>query len=658
MRTRSHSLLLAALIALSPACSSDPDATPSPTPTPPPPEVAFAEVTEDGLLRVPTAALGRELLFTCTYAIGTSIETSNPLRTRRVYFEQAEGGAVAMKELQDGAAGPSAEDRALATFAAEADGDALRFDWSEGMRRAYLEFSVYEWWAPRDEMILDLAGGAVIDIGFRGDTLAIEHDATAEVPQAGAVPVTLRHGLSERRDNEGFEPRPNSAVGGSYVNAPIPAAGGEAAMFAHRHDARSPIVFHVNAAGAERRAEIELAVAYWNGIFSSVGQPRAIELADLAPEIHPLDPGQHVIAFIPDPTAGAGRAINTTDPLTGQILKSTVQVTSAFDLQGEDVATTAWMQASIDAGGAPAQLPAEALARAISDYYVNAFTHELGHALGFRHNFAGNLAGNVEPEASMQAFVDYLGGDLAEGVAPSSSVMEYLETSLATLVGAHIRLGRAPLVYDVQAVEAMYGAGREGFELFCEQELAELYVDCAEFDQGRDTLRGAYWQWERQLDDTAFRLARSVVGGTPLDAPELDPALIAMVLADPLSRLARHLDADAEYLAIRAAYPESPSAAELAQYRGEVLAYQQAGYAALTGPRAAYVQDLVGGALDAARVGELSGEVRAKMEGYLAAVGGSVDAAAADAYFAALATALGDQVAPLNALTYACVSCP
>jgi hypothetical protein len=121
------------------------------------------------------------------------------------------------------------------------------------------------------------------------------------------------------------------------------------------------------------------------------------------------------------------------------------------------------MMAKLDASEAPTPPDENTLARAVSDYYLNTFTHEIGHSLGLRHNFAGNMTSNVDAKNHMGTFVTYLAADLPEGAAPTSSVMEYLETPLAILVGAHIRLNRGPLPYDTQAVKSMYGEGEVTF---------------------------------------------------------------------------------------------------------------------------------------------------------------------------------------------------
>jgi hypothetical protein len=145
-----------------------------------------------------------------------------------------------------------------------------------------------------------------------------------------------------------------------------------------------------------------------------------------------------------------------------------------------------------------------------------------------------------------------------------------------------------------------------------------------------------------------------VASGVPLDSPDLAPELMTLVLHDPFARLARHLTADAEYLALREQYPETMTPDQEAMYRAAVLEYQTQACVALTGPRAAFVTDLTGGKLDETRVAELATAVRTRTEGYLAKVGVTPDAAAMDTYFTKLGQELSKAIDPLRSVTYAC----
>lgn len=643
-------LLLTALFAACVGCVEETNET-----SPPEPPASFAEVTADGKILIEKSALGRPIALTRTYSIGASIDNTNPLRTLLVYFEFDGQSSVVMKEIQSAAAVPAEGDRILATFPASVSPDAVTFDFNEGMKKIHFELGVYEWWKEPKELIFDIAAASVEEIRMVDGAIVIDRDETATIPEAGELEIAHKYSFAEYAPAEGFEPRQNNKVNGFYVNAPAP---GDGLLFAHRHDTEKPIVYHVPGdVPSERRADIEIAVKYWNTIFASIGKPDLIKLDTLPGDVGPLDPGRHVITWLSDFELGAGRALNTTDPLTGRIMKSTVFVTSIFELQGEDAAGTRWMMDQIDSGGAPSPLSDAALSRVVSDYYVNTFAHEIGHGLGLRHNFAGNLSSNVDAKSYMDSFIEYLKTDLPAGLAPTSSVMEYLETPLAVLVGAHIRLGREPLAFDIQAVQSMYGSGETQLGLFCEQEIAPFFADCVEFDQGSNTIVGTYSQWENILDERAFSLAKAVVAGVPLAAPDVDPAVEALIIADPLKRLARLLAADAELLSVLAGFPETLTEAEHAAYRSAVLDHQKQGFAALDGPRVQYVKDLVTVGTDAQKTAELVSALRTRMEGYLTAVGGSVDPAAADAFFAALATALEAEVTPLNEIMYACFSC-
>lgn len=649
-----NKLFLSALFAMCAGCVIE--TSPEPPLEAPAP---FAEVTADGKILIEKSALGRPLALTRTYSIGASIDNTNPLRTMLVYFELDGETSVSMKEIQSGTETPAESDRTLATFPALISGNAVTFDFNEGMNKIHFELGVYEWWKEPKELVFDIVESSVNEIRTVEGAIVIDRDETASVPDAGEIQIAHKYGFAEYKPAEGFEPRQNNKVNSFYVNAPVQGGGASAGLsFAHRHDTSRPIIYHLPSdTPDERRADVEIAVKYWNAIFNSIGKTDLIKLDILPEDVGPLDPGRHVIAWFSDFELGAGRALNTTDPLTGRIMKSTVFVTSIFELQGEDAASTRWMMDQIDSGGVPSPLSDAALSRVVSDYYINTFAHEIGHGLGLRHNFAGNLGSNIDAKTYMGTFIDYLKSDLPADVAPTSSVMEYVETPLAVLLGAHIRLGREPLPFDVQAVQSMYGSGEAQLGLYCEQETAPFFADCVEFDQGSNTIVGTYWQWENTLDERAFVLAKAIAAGVPLSAPDVDPAIEALIIADPLKRLSRLLAADAEFLSVLAAFPETLTDAQYTEYRSAVLDHQKQGFSALDGPRVQYVKDLVSTGIDAQKTADLSSALRTRMEGYLMAVGGSVDPATADAFFAALAVALEAEVTPLNQIMYACFSC-
>src|SRR5262245_49129648 len=128
-------LFLSALIATCTGCVIKP----APGPGQPPPPSPFAEVTEDGKIHIEKPALGRTLALTRTYAMGTSIDQTNPMRTLLVYFELVDDKTVAMKEIRGNTAAKSPDDRTLSTFPAEVAADAVTFDFNQGMKKTYFE---------------------------------------------------------------------------------------------------------------------------------------------------------------------------------------------------------------------------------------------------------------------------------------------------------------------------------------------------------------------------------------------------------------------------------------------------------------------------------------------------------------------------------------
>lgn len=641
------SLLMPLAIACSNASSDDPTSNPPDT-------NAAIELTSDGHLRLSReAAAGPWLLRGVFLREGTT--QPDLLRGRVVHFHDEGGGRWTLRDATDAADpnAPPADAPAIGTFETKAGDQKLDFDLARGLDRIVAEVSVFEpWKEPSKAPTIDIREPSVVATRRDGDTFWVRRQVSIDYPGAGPTKLRLDQALTPYRPPADFAPRPNNDAQGFYVNAPITTPGGAKIAYAHRHHDASPIVFHyVAETPPERVVDIGTAVAYWNDVFARAGAPLRLETAPLEPAVDPILSNHHVIVYDPEPGTG-GRGVNQTDPLTGRIVQATVNVNSVFAIAGTDAAEARWARARLDAGEPATPLPDTTRERAVSDYYVNTYAHEIGHCLGMRHNFAGSLGAATDAGGWGPAYNAYLEGDLPEGAGVTSSVMEYVDTPYATLIGAHMRLGRGPLAYDLEAARSMYANGEAKPGLACEAESAALFADCAEFDLGPDPIEGTYLQWEDVFAERAFRVARGLLGG---EGPG-DPATEALILANPLLSLARHFEEEANFLSVASRYPDGLGEANLTAYRGEVLELQRQGFARIDGPRSIFARTLFEkGRAETANVDALVDDFVALAEGYLEKLGGS--GGLPNEFATALRDGLANELAPIADRSLACLTC-
>jgi hypothetical protein len=536
-------------------------------------------------------------------------------------------------------------------------------DLDAGLRSVTTAFNIFTPWAPAPTLLFPLAKTRVLSMKQEDDTVFMRRTVSIELMQPKPATVSLRLDTAFGP----YEPAP-SFVGksstdtgtsempsaGFYLNLPLANAAHD--VFAHRHDPKRPMVYAIRSdVPPERRSDIEVAAKYWNRIFERVGIPGRIRLVTLERGEDTFLTNKHTIEYRPDSGDGAGFGISQTDPFTGRIVKASVFATSAFASQGKDVVEQRFMRTRADQGAAASEIvpPPNAITdRAISDYYIHTWAHEIGHTLGLRHNWAGNLSSPLTPAAWQEAFDEYLAGDVPTEARFTSSVMDYIPSEYALMVGAGIRKGLEPLPYDLASIRAVYADGAPPVDLgpYCEVEWQSVFVDCRTFDVGPNSVTGTYFLFGELLADKAFEIARAVKAGTPIDralapgAPSLG-TIAGIQLAENVTAVLRQLHPDGQFIAVRSRFPRTLTSE--AAYQTATDTYRREALATMDGDNGRFLKGLMRRkAVDTGELSQLLSRLRSRLELYLGRLEAKANPTAIDQFFVDMAAAFMDPTVP------------
>lgn len=253
--------------------------------------------------------------------------------------------------------------------------------------------------------------------------------------------------------------------------------------------ARGPIEVLVseNVPAAHLAAVVE-GVQYWQKILG----PNSIVVTTGVPLSR--KPGFRTVSlrWIEWENAGSAYAGMQSDPLTGEIVRGQVFMTSSFGVdrlktglpenlsqdRSSIFGSTAACFLSLENLPSSAELTSlseDKILQVANDEIRMVIAHEMGHVLGLRHNFAGSYK---LTQSRDQIKGDYLAGLSENRVFPypvSTSVMDYIFNYEGMALGSHISAN--PLTYDVAALKWSQ-LGESPFlevDAFCTDEHIALY---------------------------------------------------------------------------------------------------------------------------------------------------------------------------------------
>lgn len=287
---------------------------------------------------------------------------------------------------------------------------------------------------------------------------------------------------------------------------------------------------------AEYADAVKEGVLYWNKVLGFEGLTAEIGGDDTTvPPVHSI-----MVRWIPWDDAGFAYASGQVDPLTGEMLRAQVFMTSAFSLtKGRSKRMTPVLNPMAACDFSRAYTAMEDLRpdnpvdlRIAQDMLRSTVAHEIGHVMGLRHNFAGSASAPMTGMDILKTIKNYLVDDTNQGAMTSTTVMDYLRGHEDVLVGKYIQ--NKPLPYDQTALKWAYAANDEALQSstakYCTDEDLILgssrdkvsIYDCQQFDPTGGPFAAIMNDHLRLRGTVLSRKYEEILAGVfPKDAPAL-----------------------------------------------------------------------------------------------------------------------------------------
>jgi hypothetical protein len=171
-----------------------------------------------------------------------------------------------------------------------------------------------------------------------------------------------------------------------------------------------------------------------------------------------------VVRWVQWDSAGFAYASMQADPLTGEILRAQIFMTSSWlKMQQSEVSVPlagsaqknksglcVMEQSKMQEAEAVINLSEAHKLKYAQDVIRTVVAHEMGHVMGLRHNFAGSFTHEGSDEDLIKAQIDYVNNENHPGFTFSSTVMDYEHSLPTALTGAYIK--HSVLPYDAAAI--------------------------------------------------------------------------------------------------------------------------------------------------------------------------------------------------------------
>ncbi|MES2801846.1 MAG: zinc-dependent metalloprotease [Bdellovibrionota bacterium] len=239
-----------------------------------------------------------------------------------------------------------------------------------------------------------------------------------------------------------------------------------------------------------------------------------------------------IIRWVHWDSAGFAYASMQADPMTGEILRAQVFMTSSWlKMQQAELAAPIAGKAAKNKSGLcvmeqSAMQTAQSLTNLSSAHKLKfaqdtirmVVAHEMGHVMGLRHNFAGSFNHEGSDEELLKAQSDYLANENHTGFPLSSTVMDYERGLHTAMLGAQIK--HSVLPYDSAAIG--WGYKDQKIELakntYCSDEHIAIanqnnavVYGCERFDALKNPTLGAQQSVQSALDNVVSKKFRDLL---------------------------------------------------------------------------------------------------------------------------------------------------